>query len=244
MNSGSAMLLGLVVLAAAPAVAKTVHIPVKPPANVVTDPSLAAFRADLAKVAKARDLKQLGPLVGPTFFWERDFGGGYSPKATPLANLTAALSLDDSKLDPEYRGVGWKRLASIAASTMFVQAKYGGDEHGKGAVMAVCGPTPPSYAHGAIPDELTYGYVLGRAEVRAKPSPDAKVISSLENEAVEILEPASEEIGHADFAKVKLPDGKSGYVAAEAIHGFLEEELCVAKLKPGWRIVGYIGGGD
>jgi hypothetical protein len=122
---------------------------------------------------------------------------------------------------------------------MFVEGKHGG-----GAKKAVCGPTPPSYREGAIPDELVYGYVVGRADVLAKPSATAKVIGTLENEAVEILEPASEELGHADLAKVKLPDGKTGYVVAGSLHGFLEEQLCFAKLKGGWRTVGYIGGGD
>ena len=86
--------------------------------------------------------------------------------------------------------------------------------------------------------------MLGRVEAHAKPSASAPTIGTLDNEAVEILEPADAELGHAEFAKVKLPTGKPGYVAASAIHGFLDEQLCVLKIDGTWLIVGYIGGGD
>ncbi len=63
--------------------------------------------------------------------------------------------------------------------------KHGGDQEGAAKVTAVCGPTAPTYK-GELPDEIPWGYVLGRAEVRAKPSPTAPSIGTLENEAVEI----------------------------------------------------------
>ncbi len=217
-------------LAATPlALAKSQRVPVTPPANIVTDPSLAAFRAKLGEIAKARDLKALKGLVATGFFWQSDFGGGFDAHKTPLQNLTEALSLDDAKLGKEYKGSGWRRLQAIVASPIFVTGEHGGDQQGAAKAKAVCGPTAPSYNTDAIPDELVWGYVLGRVDARAKPAASSAIVGSLENEAVEVVEPADAEMGHADFAKVKLPPGKLGYVAASAIHGFLEEELCLRK---------------
>jgi len=233
----------LLLFAAAPlAFAKAARVPVTPPANIVTDPSLAAFRAKLGEIGKAHDIKSLKSQVATTFFWERDFGGGYQPKATPLQNLIAALSLDDAKLDKEYQGSGWRRLERIVASSTFVAGEHGGD--GAAKKQSVCGPTAPSYRPDAIPDELVWGYVLGRVEAHAKASASSPSVGILETEAVEVLEPADAEMGHADFAKVKLPSGKPGWVAGSALHGFLEEQICVRKIDGQWLIVGYVGGGD
>ena len=77
-----------------------------------------------------------------------------------------ALSLDDAQLSPEYQGIGWRRLAEIVASPAFVEGAHGDD----GTVKAVCGPTAPTYEESAVPDELIWGYVLGRVEARSKPS--------------------------------------------------------------------------
>jgi hypothetical protein len=245
MRSHQALALGLAsLLAATPlALAKSQRVPVTPPANIVTDPSLAAFRAKLGEVAKARDLKALKGLVAKSFFWERDFGGGFDAHATPLENLTEALSLDDAKLSAEEKGTGWQRLQATVASPVFVPGKHSGDQEGAPTVTAVCGPTAPSYNQDAVPDELTWGYVLGRTEARAKPSPTAPSVGTLENEAVEIIE-AAWGTGHPGFDKVKLPSGKAGYVAEVALHGFLEEQLCFGKTSGAWLIVGYVGGGD
>ena len=106
----------------------------------------------------------------------------------------------------------------------------------------MCGPTAPTYK-GELPDEIPWGYVLGRAEVRAKPSPTAPSIGTLENEAVESIE-AAWGTNHPGFDKVKPPSGKAGYVAEADLHAFLEEELCFAKTNGAWQIVGFIGGGD
>jgi hypothetical protein len=140
--------------------------------------------------------------------------------------------------------MGWARLEGIAGSPLFVAGERAGDHEDSPLLEAVCGPTPPAYAEDAIPDELLFGYVLGRADAFAKPSPDAPKVGTLENEAVEIIEPASLETGSPEFAKVKLPSGKEGYVAAGALKGFLEEQLCLQQLDGTWRIVGYVGGGD
>jgi hypothetical protein len=223
--------------------AKEQRVPVTPPANFVNDPSLTVFRARLGEIARARDLKGLKGVVGGNFFWEHDFGGGYDPKASAVQNLIAALSLDDAKLSEEYRGSGWRRLEAIVASPMFVSGKHGGDDGGSKTVAA-CGPTAPSYNSDAIPDELVWGYVLDRATIYAKPAASGSGIATLENEAVEVLEPADAEIGHADFAKVKLPSGQPGFVEGRLLHSFLGEEICLAKRGGTWRIVGYIGGGD
>jgi hypothetical protein len=237
--------IGLVALVAQnSAAAADRRVPVTPPQNVVTDPSLATFRGKLDTIAKARDLNAMKGLLGPSFFWERDFGGGYDANASPMQNLTVALSLDDAELEPEYKGSGWRRLRAIVASEMFVAGKHGNDAEGSVTVKATCGPTAPTYDESAIDDVLIWGYVLGRTDAYAKPSAASAKIGRLENEAVEVIEPASEELGHAEFAKVKLPTGKPGWVPSAAIRSFVEEQLCFQKLNGSWKIVGYIGGGD
>jgi hypothetical protein len=233
----------LLLLLAIPAYAKQQRVPVTPPAAIVTDPSMKVFRQHLGEIARTRDLNGLKDVVAGKMFWERDLGGGYNRKVSAVQTLIDALSLDDAKLGKAYRGGGWRRLETIAASPIFVSGKHGGDDGGK-KIEAVCGPATPAYDSNAIPDELIWGYVLERANVFAKPAVSGTALATLENEAVEVLEPADVEMGHADFAKVKLPGGTSGFIEGRLLHSFVGEQICLAKHGGTWRIVGYIGGGD
>jgi hypothetical protein len=50
--------------------------------------------------------------------------------------------------------------------------------------------------------------------------------------------------GDAGYAKVALPNGKTGYVAAAQLLPLATDQLCFIKTDAGWRIGGYIGGGE
>jgi len=226
---------------AANAVAQYDRVPVRLRNIVAGDASFAEFQKKLRQAAEKRDLKAIENLVATTFFWERDFGGGYNRAATPFQNLVNAMQLDDSKLRRSARGIGWRKLQRIAGSRHFAPS-----DADKPVTEAVCGPAPPGYQSNAIKNDdlLFWGYVFDRAPVRAAASPQSKIIRQVENEAIKVETWATRVPGRPKFVKVELPDGKSGYIAEGQIQPFLDEQLCFRKLGNGWRIVGYIGGGD
>ena len=44
------------------------------------------------------------------------------------------------------------------------------------------------------------------------------------------------------FLHVALPDGKSGFVDAQALSPLGGDQMCYAKDASGWKIAGYLGG--
>ena len=51
--------------------------------------------------------------------------------------------------------------------------------------------------------------------------------------------------GRTQWARVALPDGKQGFVAPGSLMSLTAERLCYIKdLVAGWRIAGYVAGGN
>jgi hypothetical protein len=102
----SALLLFLMLAPAsaeAPQPYKAVTVKLPPFLN---DPSLDAFRKDVAAVAKRRDRNALaGMVVAKGFFWDRDDGKGADDSKSGIDNLAAAFELNASD------GAGWDALA-------------------------------------------------------------------------------------------------------------------------------------
>ena len=65
--------------------------------------------------------------VAKGFRWERDFGGGFRAQMSAATNFSDALSLDNSRLRPDAKDVGWKRLAEILAQPLKPNAKRPGE---------------------------------------------------------------------------------------------------------------------
>ena len=100
------------------AAAQQVSPPLKPYAPVAitlpaasSDASFAAFRAELAAVAKSRVYVALGRLVQPQgFFWDRDFARAFDPRKPAVDNLAAAIQLEHRN------GSGWNRSRSVGVT--------------------------------------------------------------------------------------------------------------------------------
>ena len=85
--------------------------------------------------------------------------------------------------------------------------------------------------------------------VRAAPQPGAAKVGTLGLHFVRLLgfEGADSEVspGRTQWARVALPDGKQGFVAPGGLMSLTAERLCYIKdLVSGWRIAGYIAGGN
>jgi hypothetical protein len=212
-----------------------VTIPPRP-----NDPSLEIFRARLSDLARKQDRKALAALLARTFFWERDFGGGFDKRKSPLVNFTLALGLDNDD------GSGWRTLEAFAA----VAPGPHGERKG-----VFCAPPEPRYdakafeaalkATGSDVFEWSYPARAGVA-VRERDAPDAPVIAELALQFVhtDIFSRAPQFDPAKDWTPVILPDGRRGFVEPFTLLTPLDPRLCYVKAGNAWRIAGYRGGGD
>jgi hypothetical protein len=209
------------------------------------DASFVAFRAALAAAAKTRIYAELAPLVlTQGFFRDRDFGLLFDPRKPAVDNLAAAIGLEQGD------GIGWEALAAFAreAAAEPLDSRPG----------VVCAPARPGYDGVAFSRLLETTYTSGidwaypRADetpVRSAPRPDADQAGRLGLHFVRLTgfegadgDPAP---GRARWARVILPDGKPGFVAPGSLMSLTAERLCYIKdLVGGWRIAGYIAGGN
>jgi hypothetical protein len=238
--------------AALPAAAQSPPVPSRPYAPVAIarpaasdDASFVAFRAALAAAATSRVYAELAPLVlAQGFFWDRDFAQAFDPRKPAVDNLAAAIALEHGN------GVGWQALAAFAAEAAAapLESRPG----------VVCAPAPPDYDGVAFSRLLDVTYTRGidwvypRADqtlVLAAPQPGAAKVGALGLHFVRLLgfegadsEPAP---GRSPWTRVAMPDGKPGFVAPGALTSLTAERLCYIKdLLVGWRIAGYIAGGN
>jgi hypothetical protein len=209
------------------------------------DASFAAFRAALAAAAKSRLYSELSPLVLERgFFWGRDFGQRFDPRRPPVDNLAAAIELERGN------GSGWEALATFAEETVVepLDSRPG----------VTCAPARPDYDSVAFAKLLDASVTIDidwaypRADetpVRVAATPDAAKIGTLGLHFVRLLgfegpdsEPAP---GRTQWARVALPNAKQGFVAPGSLMSLTTERLCYIKDPTlGWRIAGYIAGGN
>jgi hypothetical protein len=178
------------------------------------------------------------------FFWDRDFGHQFDPRRPAVDNLAAAIALERDN------GSGWQRLAEFAADAAIepLESRPG----------VACAPARPLYDGVAYSRLLKASYTSAidwaypRADetlVRTAPRTNAATAGTLGLEFVRLLgfegpdsEPAP---GRNLWARVALSDGKTGFVAPGGLRSLTAERLCYIKdLVLGWRIAGYIGGGN
>lgn len=242
----------LALTAAAIAAAQPVLPPLKAYAPVAitlpaasTDASFAAFRAELAAVAKSRVYAALGLLVqSQGFFWDRDFARAFDPRKPALDNLAAAIQLEHRN------GSGWQLLAELAAEAAV--------EPMASRPGVVCAPANPSYdgvafarlLHATHTRVSEWAYPrAAETKVQATPQPAAAVIGTLGPQFVRLLgfegaggQPAPE---RKLWARVATPDASSGFVAPGNLMSLTAERLCYAyDLVGGWRIAGYVAAGE
>jgi hypothetical protein len=219
--------------------------PVKPykpvavtPAAAYSDPSFAAFRKNLADIAQRKDRAALAKdVVAHGFFWIQD--KDLADKSKPgIDNLAKAIGLDN----PD--GSGWDIIAAAAEdSTLAAVPQQNG---------LFCAPAPPQFDPHALQtlieqtdtDPTDWGYPSAdNVEVRATAQDSGQVVEKLGLYFVRVLTdapPAS--AGQPQVLHLALPDGKTGFVAADAINPLASDQICYRKAAGGWMITGYIGG--
>jgi Bacterial SH3 domain len=218
-------------------------VPVKV-APLVTDPSLATFRNQLAAVAQRKDRAALARMVvAKGFFWERDDGQSADAKKSSIDNLVAAFNLEDND------SPGWDALAMVASDPHAAP-----DPQKKGVACAPVGPELDGKAFEALaqqtktdPNEWGFPFAAG-VEVRAEPKADAPVIEKLGLALVRVTIDESPlhavEGTSSEWVRVFTPSGKVGYVAAGTIGALVSDQICYLKDASGWKIAGVVGGDD
>ena len=234
--------------APAPPPAQPAQKPYRPVAvtvpTVPRDATFDALRKDLGEIAKRKDRAALAQRTAARdFFWERDFSGSFDPKRPSIDNLTAALALDADD------GSGWDALAAFAAETS------AGPLPGRPNI--VCAPAIPQFdedARGQLiestqSDGLEWNYPRATGlQVRAAPQANAPVAETLGLHFVRVLgfeeKDGDTDPAHNAWARVATPTGKAGFTAPNSLLSPYADRLCYAKEGAGWRVVGYVGGGD
>jgi hypothetical protein len=223
-------------------------VPIARPAPSA-DPGFVAFRSAVAAAAGSRVYADLAALVQTQgFFWDRDFDRGHDQRRPAADNFAAAVALE------RRNGAGWDRLAMLATEQAVepLESRPG----------VICAPARPVYDSVEITRLLDKSYT-GHADwaypradetaVRAAPLPDAPQVGRLGLQFVRLLgfedaggEPKPElrpERNH--WARVALPDGRTGYTAPGSLMSLTGERLCYIKdLVLGWRIAGFIASGN
>ena len=178
------------------------------------------------------------------FFWGRDFGQRFDPRKPSVDNLAAAIALERGN------GTGWQALAEFAA-----EAAVEPLDSRPGVICAPARPTYDSVAFAKLLDtsvtsDIDWAYPRAdETPVRAAPQPGAAKVGTLGLHFVRLLgfEGADSEPspGRTQWARVALPDGKQGFVAPGSLMSLTAERLCYIKdLVAGWRIAGYVAGGN
>jgi len=215
---------------------KVVPLTLPQPMN---DPSFDILRKQLTDIAERKDRAALAKLVVSLgFFWDRENGNGADRRKSGVDNLAAALGLDN----PD--GSGWDMLATFADDPT---ASPSLDHRG-----VICSPADPGYDSKALDDLIDandtdpsdWGYpVTPGVEVREAGDSNAPVIDRLGLYFVRVLPDAVS--ASPSFIHIVMPSGKTGYVSIDAIAPMGNDQLCyVPSVHGGWKIAGYVGGGE
>jgi hypothetical protein len=229
---------------AAPPPQQPAAAPVKPykPVSItapaaVADPSFEAFRKQLGAVAEKKDRKALAGLVAPNFFWMGEKGDKADKKKPSVENLAKAIQLDGKEAP------GWELLGAAAGDptgTPFPDRKD-----------TICSPADPTFnaqelealAKATGTDEGDWAYPTQTGlEVHSGPQPNSPVVEKLGLHFVRVMQDNAPGDQQNPMLKVVTPSGKTGFVPAEALSPFGNDQLCFSKEGGGWKISGFIGG--
>jgi hypothetical protein len=219
--------------------------PVKPykpvaivPAKPISDAGFDALRKQLGEAAKRKDRAALARLVvAQGFFWERENGESADKRKSGVDNLATALGLGSKD------SVGWDILASYAEEP---NASASPDHK-----SAICAPADPTFnvqefdalLQATQTDLSEWGYPVSAAiEVHTAPQGNSPVVEKLGLAFVRVMPETSP--ASLAYLRVATPSGKSGYVSIDSIAPIGSEQLCYVNEGGGWKIGGYIGGGE
>ena len=207
------------------------------PPKPYTDPSLAAFRQQLAAVAQKKDRAALAKLVlAKDFFWMKEEGNA-AGKKTGIEALATALSLAAKD------GSGWETLSEFVSDE--TASPYPDRPN------TVCSPAGPDFKTEDLEklvaatktDIGEWGFTAEEnIEVKASAQANAPVIEKIGMIFVRVM-PDLAPNASQEFMRIVTPSGKVGFVPAEAINPLGSDQLCYGKDATGaWKIVGMIGG--
>ncbi len=207
------------------------------PPKPYTDPSLAAFRQQLAAVAQKKDRAALAKLVlAKDFFWMKEEGNA-AGKKTGIEALATALSLAAKD------GSGWETLSEFVSDE--TASPYPDRPN------TVCSPAGPDFKTEDLEklvaatktDIGEWGFTAEEnIEVKASAQANASVIEKIGMIFVRVM-PDLAPNASQEFMRIVTPSGKVGFVPAEAINPLGSDQLCYGKDAGGaWKIVGMIGG--
>ena len=207
------------------------------PPKPYTDPSLAAFRQQLAAIAQKKDRAALAKLVlAKDFFWMKEEGNA-AGKKTGIEALATALSLAAKD------GSGWETLSEFVSDE--TASPYPDRPN------TVCSPAGPDFKTEDLEklvaatktDIAEWGFTAEEnIEVKASAQANASVIEEIGMIFVRVM-PDLAPNASQEFMRIVTPSGKVGFVPAEAINPLGSDQLCYGKDAAGaWKIVGMIGG--
>jgi len=208
-------------------------------AKPIADPSLDAFRRELADIARKKDRAALAAkVVAKGFFWQREDSNVADAKKPGVDNLAAAIGLDAKD------GSGWEALGAYVADSSGEQ-----NPEMKGVI---CTPATPAFnekdleeaAQATKTDVTEWAYPSAPGlEVRAKPAASAPLVEKLGINLLRLYADEKQSEASADWIRIVAPSGKVGYVLVSGVMPLVSDQLCYIKEAGGWRITGYAGGG-
>jgi hypothetical protein len=201
------------------------------------DKDFAQWLDRLRRVAATKTLSSFSDFMGRSFFW--DGFDGFDSKAPALSSFSKALGdlATEGRRKSRNAGRPWRHLEAMLAQNSWAWA-----ERRPGVA---CGPADPRYA-GAKLEAITgthgsWAFPSSPVVVHEGRSPDSKIIGSISDVLVQVLQFPTKVVGRPRLAHIMMPDGQLGYVHAE--HGLWKlqgDKLCFGKERGKWRIVGYI----
>lgn len=230
--------------APAPAPAK----PYKPVAVTLPAPmqdqNFETFRKQLGEAARKKDRAALAKLVVTQgFFWDGESGDKADKKKSAIDNLAAAIRLTGADAE------GWDLLAGYASDPTAAPLP---DRQG-----VVCSPADPSFDDKALEslakatqtDPGEWGYpVINGVEVHASTKADSAVIDKLGMYFVRVMPEQEQNAASAQsqtpMIRIVTPSGKTGFVSGDTVAPLGNDQLCYVKAATGWKITGFIGGGE
>jgi hypothetical protein len=205
----------------------------------VADPSLEAFRKQLADVAQRKDRAALSAMIVPQgFFWEREGGNGADEKKSGIDNFAAAAGLDAKD------GSGWEFLADYATEPT---ASPAGDRQDM-----LCAPAVPVFnereffeaVKATETNPIEWGYPLKDGiEAREGAKPDSKLVEKLGMHFVRVVFDDAPPDSGEPLLRIVTPSGKLAFIPAETLSPLGIDQLCYSKEGGAWKIAGYVGEG-
>ena len=179
------------------------------------DPSFERFRSELVEIVSRRDKERLLELVDDNV--QVDLGGyGYGKRA-----FIAAWTLDT----PQQSKV-WGEIATLLRL---------------GCISGEGGKLMPSLFEQVGPDRdplETYVAVVPGSPLRSEARADAPAVATLHWDVLTL----EEVVGDLDWWRVRLSDGRRGYVRAGEARNPLDYRMFVSKADGAWRIRALVAG--